>query len=213
VCFAFFSCGTAVQGAGARLAFSYARDHAVPGHRMIRHISPRTGTPVYAILLGAIIPALFALLVHVTPTTNIHVLWVTYPAHLNALFALVSFGVSGIYLSFLMVTVAALVARLRGWRAAGRFRLGKWAYPVNIIAIAYGALMLVNILAPTGLTSPRSVLFNYDWMTLVVVLVILIIGALYFVSTRPDRKITRAHPPLSEAVAASPAAGSKPASG
>ena len=201
VCFAFFSCGTAVQGAGARLAFSYARDHAVPGHRVLRHISPRTETPVYAILLGAVIPALFVLLVHVNPRTNIHVLWVTYPAHLNALFALVSFGVSGIYLSFLMVTVAALVARLRGWRPAGRFQLGRWAYPVNVIAIAYGALMLVNILAPTGLTSPRAVLFNYDWMTLVVVLVILVIGVLYFVAARPDHKITRAHPPLPETVA------------
>jgi amino acid transporter len=213
VCFAFFSCGTAVQGAGARLAFSYARDHAVPGHRIIRHISPRTETPVYAILLGAVIPALFVLLVHVNPATNIHVLFVTYPAHLNALFALVSFGVSGIYLSFLMVTVAALIARMRGWQAQGAFRLGKWAYPVNIIAIGYGALMLVNILAPTGLTSPRSVLFNYDWMTLVVVVVIVVIGALYFVTTRPDHKITRAHPPVSEDVVTSPAAGSTPGPG
>lgn len=199
VCFAFFSCGTAVQGAGARLAFSYARDHAVPGHRVIRHISPRRETPVYAILLAAIIPALFALLVHVTPKTNIHVLFVTYPAQLNALFALVSFGVSGIYLSFLMVTVAALIARLRGWRPEGSFRLGKWAYLVNIVAIAYGALMLLNIVLPTGLNSPKSVLFNYDWMTFIVMLFILVIGALYFLVSRPDRSITRAHPPVAEA--------------
>jgi amino acid transporter len=206
VCFAFFSCGTAVQGAGARLAFSYARDHAVPGHRVIRHISPRFETPVYAILLGAIIPALFALLVHVTPKSNIHVLFVTYPAHLNALFALVSFGVSGIYLSFLMVTVAALIARMRGWQPAGSFRLGRWAYLVNIIAVAYGVIMLLNIVVPTGLNSPKSVLFNYDWMTFIVMLVIVVIGALYFLGTRPDRSITRAHPPLAESAPAPPAA-------
>jgi amino acid transporter len=207
VCFAFFSCGTAVQGAGARVAFSYARDHAVPGHRLIRHISRRTETPVYAILLGAVIPALFALLVHVNPSHNIKVLFVTYPAHVNALFALVSFGVSGIYVSFLMVTVAALIARLRGWKPAGRFRLGKWAYPVNIIAILYGAAMLVNVVVPTGLNSPRSVLFNYDWMTLVVVFVIVVIGALYFLVVRPQRNISRAHPPLAEVAAASVDAG------
>jgi amino acid transporter len=198
VCFAFFSCGTAVQGAGARLAFSYARDHAVPGHRLLRHISRRTETPVYAILLGAVIPALFALLVHVTPAHNIHVLFVTYPAKLNALFALVSFGVSGIYLAFLMITVGSLIARLRGWRAAGKFRLGKWAYPVHIIAILYGAAMLVNILVPTGLNSAKSVLFNYDWMTLVVVFVIVVIGGIYFAFVRPYRNISRAHPPLAE---------------
>ncbi len=211
VCFAFFSCGTAVQGAGARVAFSYARDHAVPGHRLLRHISRRTETPVYAILLGAIIPALFALLVHVTPSHNIHVLFVTYPAHLNALFALVSFGVSGIYVSFLMVTVAALIARLRGWKPAGKFRLGPWAYVVNILAILYGAAMLLNVVVPTGLNSPKSLLFNYDWMTLVVVVVIAVIGAIYFLVWRPQRNITRSHPPVAELAAASANTGSGPA--
>jgi amino acid transporter len=211
VCFAFFSCGTAVQGAGARVAFSYARDHAVPGHGLIRRISRRTETPVYAILLAAVIPILFALLVHVAPTHNIRVLFVTYPAHLNALYALVSFGVSGIYVSFLMITIAALIARLRGWRATGKFRLGKWAYPVNIIAILYGAAMLVNILVPTGLNSAKSVLFNYDWMTLVVVFVIVVIGAIYFLIWRPQRNITRSHPPVNETAAAASDAGGSPA--
>jgi amino acid transporter len=204
VCFAFFSCGTAVQGAGARVAFSYARDHAVPGHRLLRKISPRTETPVYAILLGAIIPALFALLVHISPTHNVHIWFVTYPAHVNALFALVSFGVSGIYVSFLMITVAALIARMRGWRPAGAFRLGKWAYAVNIIAILYGAAMLVNILVPTGLNSAKSVLFNYDWITLVVVVIIVVIGGLYFLFMRPYRYITQAHPPVRDVQVAAP---------
>ncbi len=204
ICFAFFSCGTAVQGAGARLAFSYARDHAVPGHQLLRKISRRTETPIYAILLGAVIPAIFALLVHVSPTHNIRFLFVTYPAHLNALYALVSFGVSGIYVSFLMITVAALIARIRGWQPSGSFRLGRWAYPVNIIAILYGAAMLVNILVPTGLNSAKSVLFNYDWITLVVVVIIVVIGGIYFLLWRPQRNITRAHPPVLEVAAATP---------
>ena len=34
IIFAFFSCGTSVQGAGSRLAFSYARDGALPGVRL-----------------------------------------------------------------------------------------------------------------------------------------------------------------------------------
>jgi hypothetical protein len=118
--------------------------------------------------------------------------------------------VSGIDLAFLMITVAALIARLRGWQPAGKFRLGRWAYPVNIIAIIYGAAMLVNVVAPTGLNSPRSVLFNYDWITLVVVFVIVVIGAIYFLFWRPQRNITRAHPPLVE-VSATPDAGPSPA--
>jgi amino acid transporter len=190
VCFAFFSCGTAVQGAGARVAFSYARDGAIPASKTIRRLSPRRETPVVAILLGAVIAALFTLLVHFTPTHNIHVLFVTYPANVNALTALVSFGVSGIYLSFLMITVAALVARLRGWRPEGTFTLGKWAYPVIILAIVYGALMLVNILLPTGITSPKGALFNFDWMTLIVVVFICLIGGIYFVLAKPHLPVS-----------------------
>jgi hypothetical protein len=50
-------------------------------------------------------------------------------------------------------------------------------------------------------------------MTLIVMLVILASGALYFLSTRPDHNITRAHPPLVETAATPPAAGASPAAG
>jgi amino acid transporter len=80
VCFAFFSCGTAVQGAGARLAFSYARDRAIPGSHVRRSISPRFKTPVNAILLAAVLPILFTLLVHFSPSKPIVIGFITYPA-------------------------------------------------------------------------------------------------------------------------------------
>ena len=35
-----------------------------------------------------------------------HIGFITYPANINALVALVSFGVSGIYLSFLLTVIA-----------------------------------------------------------------------------------------------------------
>jgi amino acid transporter len=41
IIFAFFSCGSAVQGAGSRLAFSYARDGALPGAKWISEVSER----------------------------------------------------------------------------------------------------------------------------------------------------------------------------
>jgi amino acid transporter len=192
ICFAFFSCGLAVQGAGARLAFSYARDRSIPGSRVIRHVSRKRETPVAAILLGAVVAALFTLLAHVNPSKPIHILWFTYPKGVNALFALVSFGVSGIYLSFLMITVGSLIARLRGWKPQGSFRMGRWGYPVTILGIIYGAAMLVNIVYPSGLTSGRGALFNYDWITLVVVMIIVIIGAIYFVISQPQKRIRSA---------------------
>ena len=72
---------------------------------------------------------------------------------MNALFILVSFATSGIHLSFQMVVVAALIARVRGWRPKG-FDLGRWAYPVYLVAIVYGVGMLVNIVYPGALSSP-----------------------------------------------------------
>ncbi|MGH7776127.1 MAG: APC family permease [Candidatus Dormibacterales bacterium] len=194
VCFAFFSCGTAVQAAGARVAFSYARDGALPGSGAIRHVSARFRTPVNALLLAAIIPALFALLVHYSPTKPIQVGFITYPANVNALTLLVSFGVSGIYLAFLLVVLGALIARVRGWRAEGAFRLGAWAYPVMIGALVYGVAMLLNILVPTGINSPKGTLFNYDWMTLLVMVLIVVVGAVYFLLARPQVKVRGGRP-------------------
>ena len=189
VILAFFSCGTAVQGAGARLAFSFARDGAVPASRWVRHISPRFHTPANALIIGAIVPVLFTLLVNINPAKDVHILWFTFPAGINALTALVSFGVSGIYLSFLLTVIGSMVARSRGWIPEGAFRLGRWAWPVSIVAAGYLGLMLVNIIVPTGLSSPRGSLFNFDWITLDVVLLILVVGAVYFFTARPDRRL------------------------
>lgn len=189
VILAFFSCGTAVQGAGARLAYSYARDGAVPASRWVSRISTRFHTPTNALLVGAVVPVLFALLVNVNPSKDVQVLWFTFPAGINALTALVSFGVSGIYLSFLLTVIGSMVARSRGWVPEGAFRLGRWAWPVSVVAAAYLGLMLLNIVAPTGLTSPRGALFNLDWITLVVMLVIVVVGAIYFVVARPHRRL------------------------
>ena len=189
VIIAFFSCGTAVQGAGARLAFSYARDGAVPGSAWVRKISPRFHTPTNALIVGALVPVLFSLLVNINPSKDVHILWFTFPAGINALTALVSFGVSGIYLSFLLTVIGSMIARARGWVPEGVFRLGRWAWLVSVLAASYLGLMLINVLVPTGLGSPRGALFNLDWITLVVVLGILVVGAIYFFVARPDRHL------------------------
>ena len=190
IIFAFFSCGTSVQGAGSRLAFSYARDGALPGSGWVSKINSRFKTPANALLAGAVITVLFALLVFATPSHNIKVWFVTYPANINALVSLVSFGVSGIYLSFFLTVVGAIVARRRGWVAEGSFRLGRWGWPVLILAAAYLGLMLANVVAPTGLSSPRGY-FNLDWITLLVIAVIALVGAVYLFLARPDRHVQR----------------------
>jgi hypothetical protein len=50
------------------------------------------------------------------------------------------------------------------------------------------ALTNFHVVAPTGLTSGRA-LFNLDWITLSVMFVIALVGAIFFLIARPDRKV------------------------
>jgi amino acid transporter len=209
IIFAFFSCGTSIQGAGSRLAFSFARDGALPGSSWLSKVHDRFKTPVNALVAGAFVTVLFALLVFPSPKNNIDIWFITYPANVNALVSLVSFAVSGIYLSFLLAVIAAIVAHARGWVPEGAFRLGRWTWPVLILAAGYLGLMLVDVVAPTGLSSPRA-LFNLDWITATVIFAVAVVGAILFLLTRPDRKL-REHlhdtlEPSAAERAASPAA-------
>jgi len=190
IIFAFFSCGTSVQGAGSRLAFSFSRDGALPASSWISKIHTRFRTPVHALLSGAVITLLFVLLEYYSPNHNVHLWFITYPANTNALVSLVSFGVSGIYLSFLLTVIGAMIARARGWVPEGSFRLGKWGWTVSIIAAVYLGLMFLNVVVPTGLSSPRAY-FNIDWITLLVMAIITVVGAIYFLAARPDKKLAQ----------------------
>jgi amino acid transporter len=105
----------------------------------------------------------------------------------NALYALVSFATSGIYLSFLLTVIGSLVARSRGWVPAGSFTLGKWGVPVAAGGALYLFLMLLNIVWPSPLSSGRAAWFNYGWVTLLVMLIIVAAGALYEGLARPDK--------------------------
>ena len=46
----------------------------------------------------------------------------------------------------------------------------------------------VDVVYPSGLSSPRG-FFNYDWITLLVMVVIGLIGSVYFLVARPDRRV------------------------
>jgi amino acid transporter len=188
IIFAFFSCGTSVQGAGSRLAFSYARDGALPASKWISAVSERFKTPANALFGGALITVVFVGLEFASPTHDVKIWFITYPANTNVLVSLVSFGVSGIYLSFLLTVIGAMVARARGWVPAGKFRLGRWAWPVSVVAVIYLGLMLVNVVAPTGVNSARAY-FNLDWITLLVMAIVGVIGVIVFLAAHRGREV------------------------
>jgi amino acid transporter len=130
VLISFLSCTISLQAAAGRLIYSYARDEMIVGHRLLRRFAHARAVPSWALFVSAAVPLLiaFASLLSEDALTNI-----------------VSFAILGIYGSFQMVVLAALRARLKGWKPAGEFTLGRWGLTVNIAALAYGILAIINI--------------------------------------------------------------------
>jgi len=62
-------------------------------------------------------------------------------------------GATGlIYLSYFMNNIASLGARMQGWpRVKTPFSLGRWGMLINILALVYGGLMIINFLWFGGL--------------------------------------------------------------
>jgi hypothetical protein len=69
-------------------------------------------------------------------------------------------GATGlIYLAYFMNNVASLNARFKGWpHDRAPFSLGRWGILINILALLYGGVMLINFLWFGGL---RNTTTNY----------------------------------------------------
>ncbi len=97
---------------------------------------------------------------------------------------LIRFGTVGVYLAFQMVVLAALRARMKGWKPSGKYRLGRWAMPVNVAALCYGVAAIINISWPRTPDSPW-----YDnYVVLLMSAGIIGLGLVYMVTGRPQRK-------------------------
>jgi amino acid transporter len=188
IVFAFIAFGMAIQGAGSRLLFAYARDRALPRSAWISRVNTRFGTPANALLTAALVALLFAFLVFFAPSEDKHFGFITYPANVNGLVALATFGVSGIYLSYLLTVLAAIVARARGLALEASVLPARWGWAAYLVAALYLSLMLVDLVVPTGLDSPRAS-FNLGWIAFVVMLGIAVVGAAYFVRARPEKRL------------------------
>jgi len=122
-----------------------ARERALPFHRTLGRVSPRTGTPVTtSIVVGA--GAALALVVNLGQ---------------SAIFtALASLCIAMLYLAYMGVTGPLLVTLIQQARhraappeqldETGRplFSLGRWAIPVAAAAVIYQGLAFINLAWP-----------------------------------------------------------------
>jgi amino acid transporter len=99
----------------------------------------------------------------------------------DAITIIISFAAVGIYISFQMIVLAALIARRKGWRPSGPFTLGAWGWCVNLIALAYGVSAIVNILWPRSPSDP----WYSNYSMLVTTVGVVVLGAFYMVAAKP----------------------------
>jgi amino acid transporter len=166
VLISFISCTLSMQAAASRLLFAYARDEMIVGSRRLGRLSPHTHVPVAALLVSGLIPGLIALCG----------LWLQ-----DAVSTIISFASAGIYLAFQMLVLAALIARAKGWIPSGPFRLGRWGWAVNVIALAYGIAAIIDMVWPR---SPQDPWYS-NYAMIVTTLAVLILGTIYMIAAKP----------------------------
>ncbi|MGZ3631463.1 MAG: amino acid permease [Candidatus Limnocylindrales bacterium] len=126
---AVFVCTLAIQGATARLMFSMGRDRRMPLGGVWGTANHTLRTPANA---GIAVGVLAAIPIVVTSAGS------------AAILAISATGL--IYLSYFMCNIGVLLARLRGWpHQSAPFKLSRWGVLVNILALVYGAIMIINI--------------------------------------------------------------------
>jgi amino acid transporter len=165
---AFISCVLSLQAAGSRLLYSFARDRMLPASDWLAHVSSRHAVPTNALLVVCVVPLVIALFVYWRP---------------DSLARVTAFAVLGIYVAFQAVVLAALRQRLKGWRPAGVWNLGRWGTVVNVLALAYGVFAMVLLLQPADAEA-----FLDRWIVAVGICVVAGSGLLYLFLGRPDRE-------------------------
>jgi amino acid transporter len=124
-----YVCTLAIQGAATRMMYSMGRDHHLPLGSVWGRVNGRFQTPANAAIAVGVLAAIPIL--------------VTGPFG-GFVLSIAATGL--IYLAYFMCNLGVLLARSKGWpHQKAWFNLGRWGMPINILALIYGAVMIVNI--------------------------------------------------------------------
>jgi amino acid transporter len=124
-----FVCTLAIHGAATRMMFSMSRDGHLPLGSVWGHVNTMFRTPTNAAVAVGILAAIPILLVG--PIGGVTL----------------SIAATGlIYLSYFLCNLGVAFARARGWpHQPAWFSLGRWGMPINILALIWGGVMILNI--------------------------------------------------------------------
>ncbi|MBV9165225.1 MAG: amino acid permease [Solirubrobacterales bacterium] len=168
---AIFVCCLAVQTATIRMLFSMARDNKLPFGSQVARVSGRRKVPIVPALLTGILAIAVAAI-------NV--------SNQSAFAAITSIAIIMFYICYMGVTVPMLLRRLRGqWPKPDHgpyFSMGRWGLLVNIVAVFYQVVVVVNLMWP------RSAVYNalppahwyFKWAALLFVGLMYIIGFIYY---------------------------------
>jgi amino acid transporter len=126
---AVYVCTLAIQGATVRLMFSMGRDRRLPFGGTWGHVNQTFRTPANAALAVGVLGAIPLIVTGATGSIYL---------------AIAATGM--IYISYFLCNIGVLQARRRGWPHKGAwFSLGSWGTILNILALVWGGLMIINI--------------------------------------------------------------------
>jgi urea carboxylase system permease len=130
-------CSLAVHAGGIRMIFTMGRDNRLPFASAIARVHGKSKTPLVPSLVIGVITILLLVL-------NV--------GNQRAFFVLISVAIIMFYIAYLCVTGPLLIARLRGkWPTPEHgpyFNMGRWGLVVNLLAVAFQILVMVNLAWP-----------------------------------------------------------------
>lgn len=194
---AIFVCTLSIQAAGIRLMFSMGRDGRLPFSNLWSSVNPSLGTPAWTGIATGVLAAL--------------------PLFVSQQLPVIVVGATGlIYLSYFMTNIVVLQARTRGWPSTPAwFNLGRWAVPINVLALLYGGGMLINFAWFRPLTNPTigsAFTGIANWPILggapifeLLVAVLLIVGGAYWLLVQRHRLETQQAPEVGRGTTMRPA--------
>lgn len=192
---AIFICCLAIMTSTIRLCFGMSRDDQLPASKRLAKVNPRLHTPIGSCIAVALLSA------------------IPFIQFGGATIIAVS-ATAMIYLSYLLGNLAVFRARLKGWpRVKAPFSLGKWGKTASVLAIAWGAGMLVNFFWPATSANSLRVFSNpkpnqtgglvnlgLGWLNKIPIIwtataVIVLVGAVYYLVFQARKPFTPVVPP------------------